>query len=388
MENTKNLEIYVHIPFCRHKCGYCDFLSAPAGRDTQEKYVQALEREIRGRAAQHRDYIVSTVFIGGGTPSVLKPELIGRILDALRCLYKVSSQAEITMEANPGTVDRESLAGYRRVGVNRLSLGLQSSWDEELTALGRIHTWQQFLDAYSAAVAAGFTHINVDVMSGLPGQTPDSYETTLRRVAELAPVPEHISAYSLILEEGTDFWERYGAGELILPDEDAERALYQLTGQVLREYGYQRYEISNYAKKGCACRHNTGYWTRENYLGFGIGAASLIDNVRFQNGRELGAYLEEPLGQREPLCLLSAAEQMEEFMFLGLRLTAGIPEQDFLDTFHCGLEQVYGEAIRRHIGQGLLAWQDCGDGRYLHLTERGLDLANYVMADFLEPSMP
>lgn len=387
-ENTKNLEIYVHIPFCLRKCGYCDFLSAPASRDTREKYVRALEREIRGRAAQYRDYHVATVFIGGGTPSVLEPGQIGRILDAVRCLYQVSPQAEITMEANPGTVDRTSLAGYRRAGVNRLSLGLQSSWDEELKALGRIHTWRQFLDAYAAAVAAGFTHINVDVMSGLPGQTPDSYEATLRRVAELAPPPEHISAYSLILEEGTAFWERYGAGELMLPDEDTERALYQLTREILLEYGYRRYEISNYAKEGCACRHNRGYWTRENYLGFGIGAASLIENVRFQNGRDLAAYLEEPLWQREPLCRLSAAEQMGEFMFLGLRLTAGVGEQDFLDTFHCGLEQVYGEAICRHVGQGLLTWQDSGNGRRLCLTERGLDLANYVMADFLEPVIP
>lgn len=385
MKSTENLEIYMHIPFCRHKCGYCDFLSAPAGRDTQEKYVQALAREIRGRAAQYRDYAVSTVFIGGGTPSVLEPEQIGRILDALRCLYQVSSQAEITMEANPGTVDRESLAGYRRAGVNRLSLGLQSSWNEELNALGRIHTWQQFLDAYSVAVAAGFTHINVDVMSGLPGQTVESYETTLRRVAELAPAPEHISAYSLILEEGTAFWKRYKAGELILPDEETERALYQMTRQILREYGYERYEISNYAKSDCECHHNVGYWTRENYLGFGIGAASLINNVRFQNGRELAAYLEEPLGQREPLCLLSVAEQMEEFMFLGLRMTAGIEEQNFSDTFNCTLEQVYGEVISRHIGQELLAWRDCGKSRYLHLTEKGLDLANYVMMDFLEP---
>lgn len=387
MENTKNLEIYVHIPFCERKCGYCDFLSAPADRDTQEKYVQALEREIRGRAAQYRDYGVSTVFIGGGTPSVLKPEMIGRILDAIRGLYKVSFQAEITMEANPGTVSQDTLERYRRAGVNRLSLGLQSSWDEELKALGRIHTWQQFLDAYRAAGDAGFMHVNIDIMSGLPGQTADSYETTLRRVAELTPPPEHISAYSLILEEGTAFWERHAAGELMLPDEDAERALYQMTRQVLREYGYRRYEISNYAKKGCECRHNIGYWTRENYLGFGIGAASLIDNVRFQNGRDLTAYLQEPLGQREALCLLSAADQMEEFMFLGLRLTAGIREQDFHDTFHCALEQVYGEVICRHMEQGLLAFKCSGEGRYLRLTEKGLDLANYVMADFLEPSI-
>lgn len=375
----------MHIPFCIRKCGYCDFLSAPADRETQEKYVHALEREIRGRAEEYRDYQVSTVFIGGGTPSVLGPERIGRLLDTLGSGYRIVPDAEITMEANPGTVDDDALAQYHRAGVNRLSLGLQSSWDEELRALGRIHTWQQFLDAYRAAVAAGFTHINVDLMSGLPGQTPGSYEATLRRVAELTPGPEHISAYSLILEEGTAFSERYEAGKLELPDEETERALYQLTERVLREYGYERYEISNYAKKGCECRHNVGYWTRENYLGFGIGAASLVDNVRFQNGNVLQAYLENPLGQRQQEQKLAVTEQMEEYMFLGLRLTAGIREQDFYKTFHCELEQVYGDVIEKHIAQGLLAYQDRASGRYLHLTDRGLDLANYVMADFLGP---
>ena len=278
----KNLEIYVHIPFCVRKCGYCDFLSAPADQDTQEKYVQALEREIRGRAEEYREYQVPTVFIGGGTPSLLGPERMGRLLDTMGCCYRILPGAEITMEANPCTVDYDSLVQYRKAGVSRLSLGLQSSWDEELRALGRIHTWQQFLDTYGAAAAAGFAHINVDLMSGLPGQTPGSYETTLKRVAELEPGPEHISAYSLILEEGTAFAERYGAGELLLPNEETERELYGLTKHILREYGYQRYEISNYAKEGCECRHNVGYWTRENYLGFGIGAASLVENVRFR----------------------------------------------------------------------------------------------------------
>lgn len=381
----KNLEIYMHIPFCVRKCGYCDFLSAPADRMTQEKYVQALERELRGRAEEYRAYQVSTVFIGGGTPSVLGPEWMGRLMDALAACYRILPGAEITMEANPGTVDDKALAQYRMAGINRLSLGLQSSWDEELKTLGRIHSWQQFLEAYRGAVAAGFTHINVDLMSGLPGQTPASYEATLRRVAELAPGPEHISAYSLILEAGTAFSKRYEAGELELPDEELERTLYGLTERILREYGYERYEISNYAKKGGECRHNVGYWTRENYLGFGIGAASLVENVRFQNGNDLTAYIGDPMGQRQQGQRLNAAEQMEEYMFLGLRLTAGIGERDFFETFHRGLEQVYGEVIERHVGQGLLAYRDGAEGRALHLTERGLDLANYVMADFLEP---
>lgn len=379
----KNLEIYMHIPFCVRKCGYCDFLSAPADRKTQEKYVLALEQELQGRAGEYRDYQVSTVFIGGGTPSILKPEQIGRLLDALRRYYRVLPGAEITVEANPGTADGEALAQYHRAGVSRLSLGLQSSWDEELKVLGRIHTWQQFLDAYEAAVAAGFTHINVDLMSSLPGQTPASYEATLRRVAELVPGPEHISAYSLILEEGTAFAEQYSRGMLELPDEELDRELYRLTERILAEYGYRRYEISNYAKDGCECRHNVGYWTRENYLGFGIGAASLVENVRFQNGKDLQLYLEDPLGQREQEQALTVKEQMEEYMFLGLRLTAGIGEMAFYETFHRKLEQVYGDVISKHAAQGLLAYRDREADRYLYLTDRGLDLTNYVMADFV-----
>lgn len=387
-QHLKTLEIYLHIPFCIRKCEYCDFLSAPAGLQTQESYVRALEQEMRGRAAEYREYQVSTVFIGGGTPSILKPEWIRRLLDTLRCQYQVAADAEITLEANPGTVDVHTLKQFYHAGINRLSLGLQSTWDEELKALGRIHTYQQFLDAYEAAVSAGFTHINVDLMSGLPGQTPESYEATLRRVAELIPPPEHISAYSLILEEGTPLAERYEAGALELPREETERQLYVLSKEILQEYGYERYEISNYARNGCVCRHNVGYWTRENYLGFGIGAASLVENVRFQNGRELQRYLTDPLGQREQLQQLSLTEQMEEYLFLGLRLTAGIAVQDFYNTFHYELEQIYGQVIEKHIKEDLLAYTDRVGGRYLHLTERGLDLANYVMADFLEPQLP
>lgn len=384
----KNTEIYIHIPFCARKCGYCDFLSAPAGRDVQEHYIRALERELRGRAEAYADFTVTTVFVGGGTPSLLAPEHIEGIMDTLRRCYRVLPDAEITMEVNPGTADRDALRRYYGAGINRLSLGLQSSWDEELEALGRIHTWRQFLDAYDGAVAAGFSRINVDLMSGLPGQTPASYEVTLRRVAELAPGPEHISAYSLILEEGTDFARRYEAGELKLPDEETERALYGLTERVLREYGYRRYEISNYAKEGGECRHNVGYWTRENYLGFGIGAASLIDNVRFQNGEDLSSYLQAPLGQRESSSPLSMAEQMEEFMFLGLRLTAGVCAGTFYGVFRRKLEEVYGEVIDRYTTMGLLAWRDRNGEKYLCLTGRGLDVANRVMADFLEPSIP
>ena len=384
----KTLEIYLHIPFCIRKCEYCDFLSAPAGLHTQESYVRALEQEMLGRAEEYQEYQVSTVFIGGGTPSVLKPEWIRQLLDTLRRHYRIAEDAEITMEVNPGTVDSAALTLLHDAGINRLSLGLQSAWDEELKALGRIHTFQQFLEAYKAAVSAGFTHINVDLMSGLPGQTPESYEATLRRVAELAPPPEHISAYSLILEEGTPLAERYAAGTLKLPPEDTERLLYEQTEKILREYGYERYEISNYAQNGCVCRHNVGYWTRENYLGFGIGAASLVENVRFQNGKELQQYLKDPMGQREQMQRLSLAEQMEEYLFLGLRLTEGIGLKDFYETFHYELEQIYGRVIEKHAGEGLLAYTDRERGRFLHLTEKGLDLANYVMADFLEPELP
>ena len=380
------MELYFHIPFCVRKCFYCDFLSAPADGQTKAAYMEALRRETALRAEEYCCDSVTSVFIGGGTPSAVEAEEIAALLSTVRQHYPLAEDAEITIEVNPGTVTAEKLEVYRVAGINRLSIGLQSADDRELAVIGRIHTWQQFLDTYGLAVGAGYRNINIDVMSTLPGQTLESYRRTLKKILALNPQPAHISAYSLILEEGTAFWDMTQRGELILPDEDADRQMYSETKRVLAGAGYSRYEISNYAKPGHACRHNCGYWRRDEYAGFGIGAASLVRESRFRNGDSLTAYLRDPVGCREELQVLSPQEQMEEFMFLGLRMTEGVSERDFEDRFGQRLADIYGGVIQANLRDGLLEWQcgeEHGNARRLALTERGLDISNYVMAQFL-----
>lgn len=379
------LELYFHIPFCVKKCLYCDFLSAPADASAQDAYMEALLRETLERSASYREYTVDTIFIGGGTPSVVKAEWLERLLETVRENFAVAEDAEITLEVNPGTVDARKLASYHKAGINRLSIGLQSANDEELKRLGRIHTWQEFRETYCLAREAGFGNINVDVMSALPGQSRDSYMDTLEKVVKLSPQPEHISAYSLIVEEGTPFAKMQEKGLLKLPDEESERWMYEQTEKVLEKYGFSRYEISNYAKPGFACRHNCGYWQRTSYVGFGIGAASLVGNARFRNEEDYHSYLENPLGCRCDMQELSMEEQMEEFMFLGLRMTAGVSLQEFRTQFGCGMEEVYHTVIEKNIVDGLLRYREETDGNDIRLllTPRGTDISNYVMAQFL-----
>lgn len=381
----KSLELYVHIPFCVRKCEYCDFLSAPAGADTQQEYVRNLLLEIEQKGVRCTDYEVTTIFFGGGTPSILKAGWIADILDAIHRNFKVRKDAEITIECNPGTLTFEKLSIYKSAGINRISVGLQSASDAELRELGRIHTYEDFLRSYDLIRKKGFSNVNIDLMAALPGQTLKSYEQTLRRV--LALKPEHISAYSLIIEEGTPFYEKYEADELLrekgekpqmLPSEETERLMYERTKELLLEHGYERYEISNYARRGYACRHNIGYWRRENYLGFGLGSASLLENERFHNTTDLTDYLGgDYLAYEQEK--LDKKSQMEEFMFLGLRMTEGISTECFRQTFGLPVELVYGPVLEQQIADRLLRKED---GR-IFLSERGLDVSNYVMAQFL-----
>ena len=381
--NQKELELYIHIPFCVKKCSYCDFLSAPTTEQTREAYMAALFAEIRGNAEKYRERIVTTIFIGGGTPSLLSGKTVIQLMEKLRENFCVAEDAEITMEVNPGTATLEKLQVFRKAGINRISIGMQSAQEPELKMLGRIHDFDCFCRVYREAVEAGFENINVDVMSGLPGQTLDTYLDTLEKVLHLSPLPQHISAYSLIVEEGTPFAAMADRGELPLPEEDTERAMYEETIEVLAGYGFHRYEISNYALDGYECRHNVGYWIRRDYLGFGIGAASLIGNVRFQNGRDLNAYLAHPFACREEEQSLTTQEQMEETMFLGLRLIRGVSYTEFACCYGQTLEEVYGEVIARNVADGLLTVREDETGRRLALTGRGLDVSNYVMAQFL-----
>ncbi len=386
MKKSKELEIYLHIPFCVQKCKYCDFLSAPASDEIKNAYMEALKRELVKKAVQYKDYEITTVFIGGGTPTAVSPQSILEMMLILRKYYFLRENAEITMEMNPGTVDMESLVLYKRTGINRLSIGLQTTQDRELKAIGRIHGYEDFLRTYRQAREAGFQNINVDVMSALPGQTLESYHQTLERVAGLHPAPEHISAYSLIIEEGTPFFEAYEKGSLDLPDEDVERRMYDDTLEYLKKCGYERYEISNYAKPGRECRHNLGYWERKNYVGFGLGAASMVENIRFHNTRVLKDYLENPFEVEEKQ-VLTGKEQMEEMMFLGLRKTNGVSLEEFRTYFNRELFTVYGDVIEKHLKDELLILQKWNGEMRLSLTRKGMDVSNYVMADFLDPDL-
>ena len=388
VSEIKTVELYFHIPFCVRKCLYCDFLSFPASAREREQYMSALIRETRERAEECRGYPVSSLFLGGGTPSVAETAQIEELLRIVNENYTITYDIECTIEINPGTVDEEKLKRYRAVGFNRISIGLQSADDRELATLGRIHNWQQFLDTYNAVVKAGFENINVDVMSALPGQSIDSCRSTLLKVLSLSPAPGHISAYSLILEEGTPFFAMQKEGKIQFPDEDTDRIMYKETGKILEQAGYRRYEISNYAREGFACRHNCGYWRRQNYLGFGIGSASLFNNMRFRNCENINRYLMNPLDCREEVHCLSLEEQMEEFMFLGLRLTEGVSAEEFERCFGQRMEAVYGGAIARNIGDGLIQWRKQQgspdrEEEWLSLTEYGIDVSNYVMAQFL-----
>ena len=387
----KPLSIYLHIPFCARKCLYCDFLSAPADDVTKARYVESLITEIKAEAPKYEAYEVRTVFIGGGTPSILPAEAIARIMDTLKEQFYFAKEAEITIEVNPGSAEAEKLLAYYRSGINRLSIGLQSSHDRELQQLGRIHTYQDFLRTYQNAVKSGFNNINIDLMSAIPGQTTESYRETLRQILHLSPMPAHISAYSLIIEEGTPFYENTPE----LPDEDADREMYKITDDMLKESGLERYEISNYARKGYACKHNKVYWRRGDYVGFGIGAASLVDNVRFHNDDDISAYIagweaykQNILGKPDILRdvqPLTIPEQMEEYMFLGLRLTEGISLKEFEDAFGKSIYEVYPDVIDKLVNQGLLIKKIGADGQTdrLALSSFGLDVSNVVMAEFL-----
>lgn len=374
------MELYLHMPFCVRKCAYCDFLSFPTDQETQNLYTRRLREDIDAMGKKYGDIPVDTIFIGGGTPSVPDSALIVGIMERVRKAFHVAEGAEISMEANPGTVTREKLTDYRRVGINRLSFGLQSANDRELKLLGRIHTWAEFLESFHLARECGFTNINIDLMSALPGQTRESWKDTLKRVTDLNP--EHISAYSLIIEDGTPFGEKYGSeeGRKLLPDEDSEREMYHETKRFLRDCGYERYEISNYAKPGRACRHNIGYWTGLPYLGLGLGASSYMDGCRFAVNSDMKQYLEEKPGMFTDVEKLTKKDMEEEFFYVGLRMTAGVSLPEFERRFGVSAKDVYPGLMEMFVEEKAAVFQ--GD-RFV-LTDYGLDVSNYIMAQFLQ----
>lgn len=378
----KNISLYLHIPFCVRKCRYCDFLSfSDCSYTRQKEYVTALQEEIRAWKEAAENYQVRSVFLGGGTPSVLLDGFVGEIFQTLYEVWDISANAEITIEANPGTLTRQKLIEYRTCGVNRLSMGLQSTVNQELQCLGRIHTYEQFLANYRMAREEGFRNINVDLMSALPGQNLHSYGQTLARIVKLEP--EHISAYSLIIEPGTPFAEDT---EILkqLPSEEAERRMYHYTNVILQSLGYERYEISNYSKPGYACYHNQVYWTGGEYLGLGLGASSYWNEMRFHNTENPEKYIQKIKEKqieaiREDIVPDTRRSRMEEFMFLGLRLMRGVSATDFEERFGITMQEQYGTVIDNYVEQGYLTWNQ----ERLRLTERGIDVSNRIMADFL-----
>ena len=382
----KRLGIYVHIPFCAKKCNYCDFYSLACGEDEKKAYIEALKREIREVAKNVNDeYRVYTIYFGGGTPSIIKAYYIKEILDEIRSgfkLYEDDFFPEITIECNPKTVDMEKLLVYKETGINRISLGLQSTNDDELRLLGRIHTYEDFLYSYEMVRKSGFTNVNIDLMSAIPEQKISAYEKSLDELIRLNP--EHISSYSLIIEEGTNFYQKYADNAPFvkdLPSEEEDRAMYELTLERLKEAGYKRYEISNYAKDGYFSRHNTSYWERVPYLGFGVGASSLFEDERYDNVANLKEYIKNAgvSDIRKNITKLSIKDEMSEFMFLGLRLTDGISKRMFTKKFTFTVEEIFGDVLKKHINNELLI--DNGD--FLKLSDRGLDISNYVLSDFL-----
>ena len=453
-EIRKDLGIYIHIPFCIKKCSYCDFLSGPANDDIKKAYTDALIKEIKLKSIFGITKEIKTIFIGGGTPSCLPDGMILKIAEAIKESFSISSDVEFTIECNPGTLDINKLVEYKRAGINRLSIGLQSADNEELKLLGRIHTFEEFEKNYNLCRQAGFNNINIDLMSGLPYQTEEKFVNTLKRILLLEP--EHISAYSLIIEEGTKFYDIYGneAGEKYLPDEETDRKIYHVTKKVLEEKGYKRYEISNYAKEGFICRHNYAYWERKDYIGFGCGAASLYrfdeigykdrsdakiekyksaegrqyskidymllnmlkysfynklcnnksennisdvsyEAVRFKNIMDINKYIDElykrsdsnaekceqikAITLKDEFELLDLKAAMEEFMFLGLRKTNGISKKEFKRNFEAEFNSVYNEVTEKLKKEGLI--EENGD--YIRLTDRGTDLSNYAMSEYI-----
>jgi len=377
--------LYIHVPFCRQKCPYCAFASRPGDEADADSYAGLLLHEMllahRGAAALRS---LDSVYFGGGTPSLLSPQMVARLLEQAAGLFGLDGRAEITLEANPGTVDRRKLAGFRGAGINRLSLGVQSFDDRMLAAMGRIHTAHQACEAFGDARWAGFDNIGIDLIHALPGQTPELWRLDLERALALAP--EHLSVYGLTLEEGTPFAERYGDTNPLLPDDDLAADMFEMADNLLTAGGYEHYEIANYARPGCRSRHNSGYWRRDGYLGLGMGAHSfLLDGeygIRFGNTTEpdeYGAAIARGELPRRDITPLSREDALAEFMFLGLRMAEGVSLSDFRQAFGVDIWQIFGKALEELLAQELLQ----GDNNRLALTRRGMLLSNRVFSRFL-----
>lgn len=376
--------IYLHIPFCRSKCPYCAFVSSQT-QTVPADYAELLLAEMRLAAAlPARHTPLESIYFGGGTPSLLEPSSVATILAQAKDLFGLAANAEITLEANPGTVDAMRLAAFRKAGINRLSLGVQSLDDRLLKTLGRIHTARQALDAFSAARIAGFDNIGIDLIHALPGQSERMWQADLEQALRIAP--EHLSVYGLSVEEGTPYADRYADNEELLPDQDLAAEMFELADEVLTTHGYEHYEIANYALPGRRSRHNSGYWHRDGYLGLGRGAHTFLRDTpygtRCSNTPDPDEYRNEICNGALPwrdISILSSEDAMAEYMFLGLRMADGIGFNAFEQEFGVPLDQVYGETTRGFAQAGLLEITN----HRVRLTRRGMLLSNQVFSKFL-----
>ena len=372
----KEISLYIHIPFCKQKCFYCDFPSYSGKDRFKEDYVDALVREIENRA---NGYIIKTIFIGGGTPSYLDVNQIEKLLTSINKL-NLSKDIEFSMECNPGVLFKEKLVAMKKGGVNRISFGLQSTKDSLLKEVGRIHSYNEFLENFNLAREVGFDNINVDIMYGLPNQTVEDWKDTLETICKIKP--DHISAYSLIIEEGTVFYKLYEKDLLKLPTEEMEREMDGLTKTILKKYGYHQYEISNYSLEGKECKHNKVYWQLKDYLGLGSSASSYVSGVRIKNIDDIEEYINNINLNTEVYddkYINSEQDEIEEFIFMGLRMNEGISLNEFKGRFNKSIESIYKDVLEKNIKNGLLEKNNCR----IYLTPRGMDFSNNVMAEFI-----
>lgn len=374
----KDVGLYIHIPFCKAKCYYCDFISFANKEDLKKEYVEAVIKEIKYKKIDK--YNIKTMYIGGGTPSTLEAQDISRIVSEVK--KGLDKNSEITIEVNPGTVDKEKLKNYKDIGINRLSIGLQSTEDKLLKEMGRIHTYKEFLETCKSAKEVGFDNINVDLMLGLPSQKLSMLKKSLKEVIKLNP--EHISVYLLILEENTKLYDKVDVGELVLPDEDLERKMYWKVKNILESKGYIHYEISNFAKEGYESRHNSDCWKQKEYIGIGIAAHSYMDSKRFSNIANIEKYINNIKNNEYEKNITIQEEQTKEdkkkeYMLLGLRTIAGVNIGEYKNKFGENPIFKFHKELDKLVGEKLLEV----DGEYIKLTDKGLDLANLVWEEFV-----
>ena len=372
----KEMSLYIHIPFCKQKCLYCDFPSYAGKESLINEYIRALNEEILRKCSKYK---IASIFVGGGTPSYLNEINLESLLKTIN-LLDFKDDFEFTIECNPGTLNEEKLVLMKNYNVNRISMGLQTTNDNLLKEIGRIHSFEEFKKNYNQARKAGFENINVDLMFGLPNQHMKDWKASLEDVMSLEP--DHISAYSLIIEEGTCFYNLYNNDKLNIPNEEEERSMYLFTKGFLEDYGYNQYEISNYAKVNKECFHNKVYWKCNEYLGLGVSASSFVDEKRFKNIDDIKIYIEKINNNQdvtEEIHVNNINDDMEEFMFMGLRMIEGIDLKTFKKRFGKDVFDIYDEVIKNNIKKGLLVV----DSEKLYLSEKGIELSNYVMSDFI-----